>query len=620
MKATFSAWVFVILSFFSADYLFSQQAALWDFETDLTTTSVDVNASTGGVTINSLSSTSIGGNGGGSAYGFIGYTTSALIDLNDYIEFSITPNSGYELNLFSVSFDEQQGNGTSPANWAIRSSVDGYIANLSATSTSGSWTTQTISLSSHTGLTSETTFRIYGYNSGSDVTGEWDIDNITIYGSIDPSGVITYDFGTGTGTHSGSNVVSVTFLPQPTSGNDRVRTGSQGGQIVLDNPGLSGFGSGSELYANAATNTSYNFVQVYDFTGGNTFYIQFLLRLENGSNGYWYFVAGDGANFSNSSGISSAQTFLGISWEYGSSNSIITRTYNNTPGWVVDNLSGTPFSQNLTYNVQIFGNNSSTSVSYRYSGGSTTVAAQKYDLYVNGTQVGDDVTNSGLTSGNNIDSWMFYGGSSTLPSNNSARLYLENIHWLNGFGGAVLPVTYMSFEAEAIGQSVALQWATSTESNNDYFALERSIDGEHFEEIGIVQGNGNSNEIINYSFLDKAPFNGTNYYRLKQVDFDGQYAYSTIVDAKITGNIFSVFELFPNPTEGSVHIHANLESGETASYTITDLNGKIWKEGNFKEILNGHTLVLSTEDMPAGVYLVSLQSKSFQTVKKLIIQ
>lgn len=602
--------VFIIAAIFYGTNSMAQQVALWDFETNLTTTTVDVNGTTGGVTYNVSGYSVVSGNGGGSGAGFTDYTTSATIDLNDYIEFSITPNTGYELNLHTISFDEVQGNGTCPGSWAIRSSADGYTADISTGSTNASWTTQTISLSSHTGLTSATTFRIYGYNAG-DASGRWDFDNIKILGTVDPSGVILYDFGTGTGTHSSGS--STSFLPQPSDGEDRVRIGSQGGSFTLANPGVSDFGTGTELVGVAPTGSSRNKFQVYDFTGSQTFYMKFSVRLSGASSGYWHVVGGDGSSFSNDGGFLSSQTFFILRWQY-SSTGTITTSYHDGSLW--HNFSGNPFSVNTNYVVEIFANNKTSQASYSYDGSTETLATRRWDLYVDGSQLGDDLPYSDLAVSTNIDSWMFSGRTS---SSNIATIYLDNLRWDNGFGGAVLPVTLAEFYAEQKEETIQLHWNTLSESNNDFFSLEKSMNGIDFCEIGKIMGHGNSNDPLSYLFTDQDPHQGINYYRLKQVDFDGQYTYSQIIQAEMrpasSANVF----VYPVPADEMVHVRLNGLDAELVEYTLADVNGKTCLAGKYNLSDSDSDFSISTSQFQGGLYFLTIRSKTHVIVRKIIL-
>lgn len=92
-----------------------------------------------------------------------------------------------------------------------------------------------------------------------------------------------------------------------------------------------------------------------------------------------------------------------------------------------------------------------------------------------------------------------------------------------------LPVELLFFKAEVNEGQVAISWATASEINNDYFTVETSTNGKLFHEITRIAGAGNSVDEINYNFIHESPVEGLNYYRLKQTDFDGTFAYSDVV-------------------------------------------------------------------------------------------
>ena len=93
-----------------------------------------------------------------------------------------------------------------------------------------------------------------------------------------------------------------------------------------------------------------------------------------------------------------------------------------------------------------------------------------------------------------------------------------------------LPVDLVSFEAEREGDNIKLNWSTASEESNDYFEIQKSYDGEVFTPIGYVDGAGNSNAVLDYSYTDSETNKA--YYRLKQLDYDGEFEYSDIVVAK----------------------------------------------------------------------------------------
>jgi len=104
---------------------------------------------------------------------------------------------------------------------------------------------------------------------------------------------------------------------------------------------------------------------------------------------------------------------------------------------------------------------------------------------------------------------------------------IEN--FVNNGGSSPLPITLVSFEIKEVNETVEISWVTSSEENNDYFTIERSVDGTHYEIMNKVNGAGNSNEIKQYTIVDKNPMTGQLYYRLSQTDFDGK---SEVFDPK----------------------------------------------------------------------------------------
>ncbi len=118
---------------------------------------------------------------------------------------------------------------------------------------------------------------------------------------------------------------------------------------------------------------------------------------------------------------------------------------------------------------------------------------------------------------------------------------------------AILPVALEDFRATNIDSKVNLDWLTATERNNKGFEVQRSTDGRHWTAIGFVEGAGNSEKELSYSFSDNNPAVGTNYYQLKQVDFDGAATYSKIESINFAGTS-NGFDVWPNPSTGVIHI------------------------------------------------------------------
>ena len=110
-----------------------------------------------------------------------------------------------------------------------------------------------------------------------------------------------------------------------------------------------------------------------------------------------------------------------------------------------------------------------------------------------------------------------------------------------------MPIELLHFDANLIGNEVYVDWSTATETNNDFFTVEKSKDGANFEKVARVNGSSNTTSVQGYSTVDKNPYWGVSYYRLKQTDFDGEYKYSALVAVDYESPI----TIFPNPLEGN---------------------------------------------------------------------
>ena len=177
-----------------------------------------------------------------------------------------------------------------------------------------------------------------------------------------------------------------------------------------------------------------------------------------------------------------------------------------------------------------------------------------------------------------------------------------------------LPVELLAFEAETVPAGVQLDWSTAGEQNSAYFEVQRSSDGLHFESIGMVAAAGNSQDILAYSFLDKQPIPGLNYYRLKQVDLDG--AYEILPVRAVDVSTFASLRVSPNPFRDQVKVQWQDETGSPAQVSILDVTGRIWYQTD--QPVGDTWLDLSY--LPAGVYFLRLQIGRNQQLKRLIKQ
>ncbi len=112
-----------------------------------------------------------------------------------------------------------------------------------------------------------------------------------------------------------------------------------------------------------------------------------------------------------------------------------------------------------------------------------------------------------------------------------------------------LPVELLYFNANIDQYAISINWATASEQNSDYFDIEKSTNGVDWESIDRIQAQGNSSSLVNYEHIDQYPFLGNQYYRLKQVDFDGSTSYSDIIIIDYDNILSTNIEIYPNPSK-----------------------------------------------------------------------
>ncbi|MEM9823468.1 MAG: Ig-like domain-containing protein [Bacteroidota bacterium] len=183
---------------------------------------------------------------------------------------------------------------------------------------------------------------------------------------------------------------------------------------------------------------------------------------------------------------------------------------------------------------------------------------------------------------------------------------------------ASLPVSLVRFQAVEDRCDVVLNWQTESETNNRHFEIERSGDARTFEKIGQIKGSGTTRDYREYKFVDPLP-RAVNYYRLKQVDHDGQYTYSDLVYVRSNcieaDHHVGILRLFPNPVVGQGSIHLRFMAKEALGETlvISDLFGRILQQQavNISEGMND--VRMDVNELPAGTYWIRLgrQTRSF---------
>lgn len=220
----------------------------------------------------------------------------------------------------------------------------------------------------------------------------------------------------------------------------------------------------------------------------------------------------------------------------------------------------------------------------------------------------------------------------TLTNVKSNRKYEFTVDKSNAatFGGSrfellfqppvTLPIKLVSFTVKKNLDGAELIWITSTEQNNDRFELERSTDGKLFTKIGQVNGAGNSSTNKQYNYLDKDPANGVNYYRLKQLDKNGEYTYSEPV-ALNYGFIElkeGIIKIYPNPAADMISVMIDEKNCKSVTINIYDLQGR---KVSSKTLDNKSNISLPVTNLGTGTYILEVsntENKSLIGRTKLI--
>lgn len=279
---------------------------------------------------------------------------------------------------------------------------------------------------------------------------------------------------------------------------------------------------------------------------------------------------------------------------------------NVTPVAIVTNSSSCQWGYNynvrLNYNVTITGSNRPSSL-YTLQGTLGCESATHFFDLPNNAGGGSIVSTS--------NQWSSASDCNTATVSNK-RCNLVNIE-IEGPGISARTVSFAvsqplsvkleSFAAIAERNVIKLKWTTATEINNDYFLIERSVDGSQWTEIKKVKGSGNSTAAINYEANDLTPLNGTTYYRLKQIDFDGTSSYSEAKAVKYITEALTGIIIFPIPNAGN-----SINLAGITDYTKQELS-----------VLNAAGSVIYTTsissrlvDLPvlkAGIYIIRVADK-----------
>ena len=178
-----------------------------------------------------------------------------------------------------------------------------------------------------------------------------------------------------------------------------------------------------------------------------------------------------------------------------------------------------------------------------------------------------------------------------------------------------LPIKLLNFNAYIKANGlVELKWQTASEINNDFFTIERSLDGVDWEKLKRINGAGNSNSLLNYSSFDENPSLGTSYYRLKQTDFDGQFEYFQIISINIQQLANSQIEIYPNPAINQIIIKGR--SNELKEILVYNTLGQNVTSLINQVVTNETQLVIDMSKLNTGMYYVKTKTTANKVYKQ----
>ncbi|MEZ4772571.1 MAG: T9SS type A sorting domain-containing protein [Bacteroidia bacterium] len=214
--------------------------------------------------------------------------------------------------------------------------------------------------------------------------------------------------------------------------------------------------------------------------------------------------------------------------------------------------------------------------------------------------------------------WDTYFVSATDASANWVETILVNAFstWTLASFNANFPVELVHFSTSKTEGGVLLEWQTASELNNEGFAVEHSTDVSNWDYLGFVEGQGTSMEAHDYQFIHGNPTYGENYYRLRQVDFDGKFEYSDIRSVEF-GGLEHQIKVFPNPAKTHFNVQIS-DDFRQASIRVFDLSGRLV----FEQELDGgnQSLVIDVNAWPSEIYLIRVVEDGRSATHKLQVQ
>jgi hypothetical protein len=225
---------------------------------------------------------------------------------------------------------------------------------------------------------------------------------------------------------------------------------------------------------------------------------------------------------------------------------------------------------------------------------------------------------------NNVNTLLYRTGAVNTSASTQTRqtsLYFRS--FLIGSAVFALPIELLEFKANLQNKKVLLSWSTASETNNDYFTIERSVDGINFKSVLTQRGAGNSTSRKNYEAIDENPIEGQSYYRLKQTDFDGKFTYSEMrainnkdLSAK---EELAINSIAPNPFDSELEIEYTMKSKGNVIITLLSSDGKTVERKKIKADEGSNRYKFDTShNIKPGTYFVVVDHEGQRITRKII--
>ncbi len=219
--------------------------------------------------------------------------------------------------------------------------------------------------------------------------------------------------------------------------------------------------------------------------------------------------------------------------------------------------------------------------------------------------------------------WTYMGFANRDLTNNIVTLSGVNTfsRWTTGSSSQPLPVELTTFDVTKNGNDAQLQWQTASETNNNYFGIERSLQGKVWDSLGYVNGNGTTSDVHNYNYTDiniNLLLAQVLYYRLKQVDINGNYVYSPVKELDLGTVNNASLKAWYNAEEDRVYINYTTSAEESFTMRLTDIQGKVISSEKAEAIAGLTQTSINMFGLTKGMYLLNVTNAAGMQTRKIM--